>query len=78
MNDLAYQHIVRRINMRHNPAWLLKLARWIGKKRSMLAQDWACTKQHCKSAVKFVLDYRRFRQHGFTRKASLFNARNAF
>jgi hypothetical protein len=42
-----------------------------------IATDWALTKRHARDAVKFVSGYLFFRRNGFTRKASIFNARNA-
>lgn len=84
MSTLSHQHIVRRLNMRNriynvrrNPDWLVNLARWIGRKRRFLAQDWQCTKGHLVSALKFVKQYHGFRKRGFTRKAARFNARSS-
>ena len=61
----------------HDPAWFIRLSQWVFRQRKMLAQDWTCTKRHALSVVKFFHEYRRFRQGGFTRKASQFNARNS-
>lgn len=62
---------------RRNPGWLIQFARWIGKQRRSLAEDWACTKAHCRAVVKFIREYRRCRKNGYTRKSALFYARNA-
>jgi len=61
---------------RRNPDWLIALAQWTGRQRRMLAEDWLCTKAHCRSVVKFVREYRRCRQAGYTCKAARFRARN--
>ena len=42
-----------------------------------LARDLMRIKRFFTDKVKFVRDYRTFRRQGFTRKAALFNARNA-
>lgn len=42
-----------------------------------LAQDYAQTKRRACALIKLVRDYHYFKQRGFTRKASFFNARNA-
>ena len=55
---------------------VLSLSKW-RELIAFIANDYALTKRHCRSALKFIVDYRFFRHRGFTHKAARFNARNA-